>query len=275
MSLLTQAFVIDAIEAEKQGKNFSIDFDNVWENIGYSRKDNAVRKLRNDLDSEYYTLLKIEASYQSPERIKYYLSVDGFKHFCLMAKTPQGKETRNYFIEVEKIYRQNLERQFLLPSKQEEEIENLKMLVQIHLTESKQLAEALVRAEGRIEELTDLVSQYGLKTDKSCFDFDLDFLWDITGIASRSYLISIVLDNFKMGLDFITTPDLRPGKGNLPRTKYWLTQECHDLLVIALRSVRGVATENLPEILQINCENFFRDTPAKKGNSRFGKKRLK
>ena len=41
MTILSQPFVFAALEAQKAGNNFPIDFDDVWDAIGYSRKGNA------------------------------------------------------------------------------------------------------------------------------------------------------------------------------------------------------------------------------------------
>lgn len=40
--MLTQDFVFAALDAEKNGEQFPIDFDDVWETSGYKRKDYAL-----------------------------------------------------------------------------------------------------------------------------------------------------------------------------------------------------------------------------------------
>lgn len=128
MNILTQGFVFDAIEASKAGVRFPIDFDDVWEALGYSRRDNAGRRLIADLiEGHDYLLLKNEESDNrkglSPQEratqkilVKFKLTVEAFKMFAMAARTQQGREVRKYFIEIEQAYIQNLERQFQLPA---------------------------------------------------------------------------------------------------------------------------------------------------------------
>ena len=120
MSILTQDFVLSAISSEKAGSEFPIDFDDVWQSIGYSRKDNAKRSL---LSSGYVTgedfriLLKNEENSKrgQPEE-KIFLTIDCFKAFCMLTRSEQGREVRHYFIAVERAYRTQLEAQFTAPS---------------------------------------------------------------------------------------------------------------------------------------------------------------
>jgi phage anti-repressor protein len=91
--------------------DFPIDFDDVWRWLDYSRKNNALRALIDELDvnADYIqgVLLNKEgkATGGRPSD-KYYLSVDGFKVFCMAAGTQRGKEVRRYFVEVEKAYKE-------------------------------------------------------------------------------------------------------------------------------------------------------------------------
>ena len=128
MSILTHEFVFDAIEAEKTGVRFPVDFDDIWEALGYSRRNNAARRLIADLiEGHDYLLLKNEKPDNhkglSPQEkaaqqtlIKFKLTIEAFKMFAMAARTQQGREVRKYFIEIERAYIQNLERQFQLPA---------------------------------------------------------------------------------------------------------------------------------------------------------------
>lgn len=123
MSILTQDFVFDALKAERNGSQFPIDFDNAWVELGYSTKGNAKRALQKGLtEAEDFIIYDKPDNHKgfSVQKLgakavteKIFLTVDGFKHFCLMARTEQGRQTRRYFIETEKAYRAQLERLLL------------------------------------------------------------------------------------------------------------------------------------------------------------------
>lgn len=246
--------------------------------------NNVVYK-HQSLIEKHFSLLRFENAAvkeqgaRGTKYVKYVLMTEAQCNALLVfsrnvGNVPQRKiELIADFEKAKELIKQHLNKIFIAPPSNSDEIEKLNELVQTHLIESKQLAEALIRSEARVQELTEIVNQNGLQSDKSTFDYDLDFLWDVTGIKSRGYLIGILLENFKSGVDFITTPDLRPRKGGLPKTKYWITKQCHDLLVIALRSLRGVDVSDLPETLHIDRDAFFRESNSKKANARFGKKK--
>jgi phage anti-repressor protein len=94
--------------AESQDE-YPVDFDDAWVWIGYSRKDNAKTKLVKDFVEDMdYRLLNIQKqSYgkggHNAEKI--YLTVDCFKHFCVMAGTPEGKQVRLHYFEIEKKFK--------------------------------------------------------------------------------------------------------------------------------------------------------------------------
>jgi phage anti-repressor protein len=110
--LQTQMFGSDKVD-------FPIDFDDAWVWLEYSRKNNAVRALVSELDQGVDYLLINEqhdstggfSDSSATKPIKYYLSVDGFKMFCMAAGTKRGKEVRRYFVEVEKAYKQHVTEQ--------------------------------------------------------------------------------------------------------------------------------------------------------------------
>jgi hypothetical protein len=110
-NILSAEFVQTAIDAEKNGNQFPINFDDVWETLGYSRKDNTVRALLNSrVNTSPYILIKEGINKNAGN--EYLLSLDGFKIFCLSAQTSEGQEVRKYFIAGERTYVQSLERQF-------------------------------------------------------------------------------------------------------------------------------------------------------------------
>lgn len=103
----TQQYAADCFEQELKGENFPVDFDIAWRIAGYSKKSNAKRVLPKNLEGELYTIELEYTGARPKEIIK--LTCDGLKHLCLMANTKEGYEIRQYFIECEKKYREQLE----------------------------------------------------------------------------------------------------------------------------------------------------------------------
>ncbi len=89
---------------------FAVDFNLVWEWLGYSRKDSAKRKFESSGFVEGQDFQVSHTKVENPEggrpEEKMYLTVDCVKSFCMMANTEQGKQVRQYFIEAEKELRQ-------------------------------------------------------------------------------------------------------------------------------------------------------------------------
>lgn len=110
-SILTQDLtqLIDGwLEAENNGVAFPVPFDTAWQIAGYTRKDNAKRKLAKLSQGTDY--LKSEEMVKRPQgggaKVEVInLTCDALKHLCLMADTPEGETIRQYFIEVEKKWR--------------------------------------------------------------------------------------------------------------------------------------------------------------------------
>jgi phage anti-repressor protein/transcription termination factor NusB len=114
-------------------KDFIIDLDNVYKQIGYTRKSNAKRALENnfDLNIDYKsTLLPKEQGQIQLEQIL--LNIDTFKSLCMLAKTDQGKQIRKYYLKMEKIMHQHIQEQNLLTQEQ-----NLLIQEQLYLKDSE------------------------------------------------------------------------------------------------------------------------------------------
>ena len=117
--------------------------------IGYSRKDAAKRVL---ISSDYqlgddYIIVKNSENLTGQDEVihkivvnsvqqgfqggrpsdKIFLSIDCFKAFCMMARTEQGREVRKYFIEIERAYIEQLERQFKSDKEAIAEVPNWKI----------------------------------------------------------------------------------------------------------------------------------------------------
>ena len=84
---------------------FPIKFDDAWQWIGYSRKDNAKRALLSCGFEVGIDLLIDEGlgTLDDPNPEEYItLTVDCFKMWAMMAATEKGRQTRLYFLECER-----------------------------------------------------------------------------------------------------------------------------------------------------------------------------
>jgi phage anti-repressor protein len=102
-----QSLVDGWLKAEQEGTQFPVDFDIAWSIAGYTRKDNAKRKLVSTAsglvkDEDFAFLISEEWSQEGRSSDLIVMTCDAFKQFCLMAKTDQGKAIRLYFIDAEK-----------------------------------------------------------------------------------------------------------------------------------------------------------------------------
>jgi len=98
-----QGLVDGWMEAERNGVAFPVPFDAAWVMAGYSNKANAKQSGLKGLKVEKHFSSQIMKNGQrgrSSELI--FLSVDAFKHVCLMACTSEGEVIREYFIDAEK-----------------------------------------------------------------------------------------------------------------------------------------------------------------------------
>ncbi len=101
--MLDQSEMLAIIESNDP---FPIGFDDAWKWIGYTRKDNAKRKLTSNFtkDVDYQSIThkeKLGTGATHREIVK--LTVDCFKSFCMMAETEKGREVRQYFLKCERI----------------------------------------------------------------------------------------------------------------------------------------------------------------------------
>lgn len=91
-------------------EEFPVDLDDAYVWLGYSRKDNAKRKLvKYFIEGIDYSLLRSEeptpaGGFSNKETIK--LTTGCFKELGMLAGTEKGKQIRKYFLECEKIAKQ-------------------------------------------------------------------------------------------------------------------------------------------------------------------------
>lgn len=272
MSILSQEFVFCALGSQEE---YPIDFDDIWGQLGYSRKSNAKRALIKGLfeGGEYLLIseqpdnhkgLSVQESgaKTAAENIK--LTIDGFKHFCLMARTDEGREVRRYFIEIEKAYRQQLEAQFARPSiapptlfqpetpddrpaKIRERIKQLK-------TENTELTSLIKDWESKYRQCYDRMQYFQAKAMGSAmldrlqntpddFSEDSEIVWLISGIADKSYFVARCREDLEYGVDYINGSR----RGHLKLTPHGAL-----LMLLNLRSRRGVAVRYMPQKAEID-----------------------
>ena len=99
--------------------DFPVNLEDVYSDIGFANKGNAKRTLENNfiLNEDYkITILPSEKGQIAREMIL--LNTDCFKSLCMIAKTPQGKEIRKYYVKLEninhKLINEELEEQKLI-----------------------------------------------------------------------------------------------------------------------------------------------------------------
>lgn len=96
--LTTASILLDSSE------QFPVDFDRAWEWLGYSRKDKGLDALKTNfvVDLDFH-LEGVNSTQQGGRPTnKYYLTIECFKSWGMMAGTEQGKKVRKYFLECEK-----------------------------------------------------------------------------------------------------------------------------------------------------------------------------
>lgn len=127
-------------------KSFVINFDDVWEWVGFTQKNNAkrllVKSFTKDIDYVVMKALIFEDQTtvnggQNKEKIM--LTVNTFKKFCLKADTKRADEVCNYYIKMENVLNKYITSKLLemnnnillleLKTKNDNEINNHKMLI--------------------------------------------------------------------------------------------------------------------------------------------------
>lgn len=104
-------------------KPYPVNFDDAWQWVGYARKDSALRAIQENFEEgldfstikgkstggkagSFDSTLMWNQTGQGGDRrsVKYFLTTDCFKAFCMMAGTEKGREVRKYYLEVERRY---------------------------------------------------------------------------------------------------------------------------------------------------------------------------
>jgi phage anti-repressor protein len=85
-------------------EGFPVDFDLAWQWLGFSRKDSALRKLRQFKDGKDFHMIVEKTEGRDLQR--FWLTVDCFKMLGMLAQTDQGDQVREYFLECERHVKQ-------------------------------------------------------------------------------------------------------------------------------------------------------------------------
>jgi hypothetical protein len=241
MSALSQEFVFTAIEAENNGEQFPVDFDDIWETFGYSKKANARRYITIRSGLKAFTskgLLQMELSYILCDNDKIKLSFDSYKFALARANTAQGTEYLLYLISIEKQYRKQLESLFKQESSDRDELIN-----------------ALNNAESELLTLQQKLHQSQL--DHQNFCFTSRFLHQVSGIVNFSQVKSAIKRDFVEGRDWI-----------LVENEIHLNESTFNILTVSFRSLRGTNISCLPEIIKLETQLYFQYQEQRRKNRR-------
>jgi phage anti-repressor protein len=88
----------------ESANGFPVDFDLAWQWLGFSRRDSALRKLKRFKDGEDFHQIVEKTTGRDLQR--FWLSVECFKMLGMLAQTEQGDQVRSYFLECERIAKQ-------------------------------------------------------------------------------------------------------------------------------------------------------------------------
>ena len=112
--------------------DFPINLENVFKMIGFANKGNAMKTIKSNfiVNEDYKTSLlpKEKSSWGGSGSEQIMLNIDTFKNLCMIAKTPQGKDIRKYYVKLEnihnKIIKEEIEQQKILLENTQEELKN-------------------------------------------------------------------------------------------------------------------------------------------------------
>ena len=101
---ISQDFVLGLLQSADP---FPIDFDAAWAWIGYSKKENAKRRLLKHFveGSDFYSD-RSKNGQRGRSSFQILLTIDCFKQLAMMAGTERGKEVREHFLKCEKLLKQ-------------------------------------------------------------------------------------------------------------------------------------------------------------------------
>jgi len=100
----TEELIDQWIQEEDQGVQYPVDLDIAWQLAGYKKKQEGLINCRNNLiEGVDFSQKSVKnPSGKGRSVIKMFLTCDGLKQLCLLARTLEGRQVRQYFIECEK-----------------------------------------------------------------------------------------------------------------------------------------------------------------------------
>lgn len=234
--ILDQQFIFKAFDAEKNGEQFPIDFDDVWKELGYSRKNDAKNAMvanliehvdylidngtKRNLTTTMFMSVQEKAAFARREVIK--LSCDGYDHFCMSAQTPEGRQKRIEFIGYKKAYIAQLERYFT---------QNVPINPMI---------------------------------DPSRFDFTFDAALQVTGHQNRRDTLERLLGYLEIDTDY-----------RWDGAKLYLSNPIYYSFIAASRTTKGIDTSQIGDTVVLDWNQYCRVNKALKTprNNLFANKR--
>lgn len=97
----------DAIVAQlESSEEFPVWLSDVWEWLGYARKDSAVRAFMSLEMAESVDYILSHTNEENPKggrpEVEIKMTIDAFKLWAMSARTEKGKEVRLYYLQIEK-----------------------------------------------------------------------------------------------------------------------------------------------------------------------------
>lgn len=101
MSIISKEAIFSHLESVEE---FPIALSDVWEWLGYSKKENALQSFRNleMAESIDFIQLLIEKHRSIKPLTEIKMTIDCFKLWAMSAQTAKGKEVRLYYLQIEK-----------------------------------------------------------------------------------------------------------------------------------------------------------------------------
>lgn len=234
--ILDQQFIFKALDAEKNGEQFPIDFNDVWAELGYTRRNNAKRaleltlienedyfidnSLKSNLTTTMFMSVQEKAAFSRREVIK--LSCDGYDHFCMSAQTPEGRQKRIEFIGYKKAYIAQLER--------------------------------YLNYQAPVIEINPMI-------DPSRFDFTFDAALQVTGHQNRRDTLERLLGYLDINTDY-----------RWDGAKLYLSNPIYYSFIAASRTTKGIDTSQIGDTVVLDWNQYCRVNKALKTprNNLFG-----
>lgn len=125
MAIITRETIVAQLESTEE---FPIYLSDVWDWLGYSRKDSAVQAFKNSgtVEGQDFAFFQIvqenkkgDLRGRPSQEIK--MTIDAFKAWAMQAQTDRGKQVRAYYLKIEKEWRES--RQTRQPQITAEQIE--------------------------------------------------------------------------------------------------------------------------------------------------------